>query len=446
ALLNGRPVLGCARPSCFGWAADGARAGVEAIFYKVHAKPDGFLRRVTPDAKPKAVNSSDAQNFQPQTATCAARFVKEQCPNEHMWVGGIEPLKNASSAPLALRCCEYEPLRLSENRGIAVVKPGQIVVGGEVFNGDRQYAFDYISDIAKHMKKDGTTVYDVSIRRLPCLPYPKEFSVKVEDDVTEDLIRRFLRHEKNSKKHAGSVAFGASNVRAEQIQVVPSHVVDNDIEFAARGAARYAASSPNVADSDLGHESSAPHENYQASVGASNYNTGPSQLVSHDVHVARQEESPIVRPAEPSGQITQVLSQTQNQGPVENLHGPFVPEQGAVVEEVPAVDGFELPAGQVPQGIVNPSVEAVIPASQAAGPLAPAVQVAEVAPAVAYAPAIAYVPGVAYYPVGTTGGGGGGQAFFCFSGDTKVLTSDGVEKRMDQLKVDDWVLSSNGTT
>ena len=57
---------------------------------------------------------------------------------------------------LALRCCEYEPLRLSENRGIAVVKPGQIVVGGEVFNGDRQYAFDYISDIAKHMKKDGT--------------------------------------------------------------------------------------------------------------------------------------------------------------------------------------------------------------------------------------------------------------------------------------------------
>lgn len=73
--------------------------------------------------------------------------------------------------------------------------------------------------------------------------------------------------------------------------------------------------------------------------------------------MARQEENPIVRPAEPSGQITQVLSQTQDQGRVENIQGPFVPEQGAVVEEVHAVEGFELPAGQVPQGLMNPSVE-----------------------------------------------------------------------------------------
>lgn len=56
---------------------------------------------------------------------------------------------------LAVQCCEYEPLRLSQDRGVAVVNPGQIVIGGEVINGERQYAFDYISDIVKHTKADG---------------------------------------------------------------------------------------------------------------------------------------------------------------------------------------------------------------------------------------------------------------------------------------------------
>lgn len=84
---------------------------------------------------------------------------------------------NVSGLPLAVQCCEYEPLRNSTDRGIAVVNPGQIVIGGEILNNDRLHAFDYISDISKHTKPDGTVYYEVAVRRLACIPHPSEFSV-----------------------------------------------------------------------------------------------------------------------------------------------------------------------------------------------------------------------------------------------------------------------------
>jgi hypothetical protein len=46
---------------------------------------------------------------------------------------------------LAVQCCEYEPLRNSSDRGIAVVGAGQIVIGGNILKDGREYAFDYIS-------------------------------------------------------------------------------------------------------------------------------------------------------------------------------------------------------------------------------------------------------------------------------------------------------------
>jgi hypothetical protein len=46
---------------------------------------------------------------------------------------------------LAVQCCEYEPLKNSIDLGLAMVKSGQVIIGGKVYKGDRQYAFDYIS-------------------------------------------------------------------------------------------------------------------------------------------------------------------------------------------------------------------------------------------------------------------------------------------------------------
>lgn len=86
---------------------------------------------------------------------CATTFDSEQCPSESQWVGGFGPVMNATDLPLAVQCCDYEPLKLSEDRGVAVVNSGQIVIGGEVLNQGRQYAFDYISDVVKHTSPEG---------------------------------------------------------------------------------------------------------------------------------------------------------------------------------------------------------------------------------------------------------------------------------------------------
>lgn len=56
---------------------------------------------------------------------------------------------------LLLQCCKFDKLKNSWDRGIAEVGPGQIVIGGEVMQGERQYAFDYIANIKKYIKENG---------------------------------------------------------------------------------------------------------------------------------------------------------------------------------------------------------------------------------------------------------------------------------------------------
>uniref|UniRef100_A0AC35EUB6 Uncharacterized protein n=1 Tax=Panagrolaimus sp. PS1159 TaxID=55785 RepID=A0AC35EUB6_9BILA len=52
-----------------------------------------------------------------------------------------------------------------------------------------------------------------------------------------------------------------------------------------------------------------------------------------------------------------------------------------------------------------------------------------------------------YYPINTMGAGGSNPflcGFLCFSGDTLVTTLNGYHKRLDNLKIDEWVLSAGG--
>uniref|UniRef100_A0A914EDY7 Uncharacterized protein n=1 Tax=Acrobeloides nanus TaxID=290746 RepID=A0A914EDY7_9BILA len=188
ATKTGQPVLGCARPACFGWTAEGKALSSTPAFYRVNKKPDGFLRKDHKEEFHRVVDMDVAENFSPQNARCPTTFEHEQCPRDDQWVGGIAPVTNVSGLPLALQCCTYEKLGLAEDRGVAVVNQGQIVVGGEVMKDGRQYAFDYIADIVKHVKSDGMISYDVSLRRMPCLPTPSEYTLTVDDSVIDKLL------------------------------------------------------------------------------------------------------------------------------------------------------------------------------------------------------------------------------------------------------------------
>ncbi|KAF8373868.1 hypothetical protein PRIPAC_80297, partial [Pristionchus pacificus] len=170
-LESGQPVLGCARPTCFGWAPSGKPHSHQAAFYRIRGTADGFTRVEDAKSIPPFVQG-DIRYQTEQIAHCEPGFGSVSCAGTNSWVGGIAPLMNISAYPTTLRCCVYEALRQSEDRGVATVGGGQIVVGGEVFSGGVQYAFDYISDITKTVNYDQSIQYDVAIRRFACGPLP----------------------------------------------------------------------------------------------------------------------------------------------------------------------------------------------------------------------------------------------------------------------------------
>ncbi|RCN25430.1 hypothetical protein ANCCAN_28857 [Ancylostoma caninum] len=104
-------------------------------------------------------HEKDPRFFQQQIADCEPTYQSMSCEGDNQWAAGISPLLNVSAFPMALQCCSFEPLRLSSDRGIAIVAR----------NGS-QYAFDYISNIAKTIGHDGSVTYEVYVRRFVCLP------------------------------------------------------------------------------------------------------------------------------------------------------------------------------------------------------------------------------------------------------------------------------------
>ncbi|VDO98730.1 unnamed protein product [Heligmosomoides polygyrus] len=113
---------------------------------------------------------------------CEETYSKQGCV-AGQWLGGIAPHAVAQGSDLQVRCCWYAPLIDSEDRGVAVVTNGQLVVGGEVMEGDSLESFDYIADIKIEGTKDGNTVYAVSIRRMPCA----EEEENLENDALQSL-------------------------------------------------------------------------------------------------------------------------------------------------------------------------------------------------------------------------------------------------------------------
>ncbi|GMT33432.1 hypothetical protein PFISCL1PPCAC_24729, partial [Pristionchus fissidentatus] len=159
ALKSGQPVLGCARPRCFS-SSNGSVTGEPAQFYRIHGKEDGYMRKT----------EQGVETGKSESSACSMSFSSSSC-GIGQWVGGIAPQADVKTSQ-KLRCCAYGPLLQSEDRGIATVRPGQLVVGGEVLVEGRVVAFDYVADLAKTVKEDGTVEYNVALRRMSCFDEP----------------------------------------------------------------------------------------------------------------------------------------------------------------------------------------------------------------------------------------------------------------------------------
>jgi len=76
--------------------------------------------------------------------------------------------------------------QISYPLGVKFMSPGQKWLGGAVDTavegrrGHRAYAFDYVEDVKQHGNNGMKVSYDVSVRRMTCLPPPREREVKGE--------------------------------------------------------------------------------------------------------------------------------------------------------------------------------------------------------------------------------------------------------------------------
>ncbi|CAI4225676.1 unnamed protein product [Auanema sp. JU1783] len=219
SLRSGNPVLGCARPRCFGWNKNGTRAEDTAQFYRINGKEDGYLRR-----SDQLVRPSNLISEEPQTAQCSEHHRSTGC-GEGEWIGGISPQTNAYKPELPVRCCSYAPLADSEDRGIAPIQQGQIFIGGEVIENDRLVAFDYISNIKKNVFQNGTIEYSVYVRRFLCSD-----SSEAEDlTVSNSAVLRNLDGDVEVKSKEGkpkTVAFGVPNT-AQAAAAAPNNAAYN---------------------------------------------------------------------------------------------------------------------------------------------------------------------------------------------------------------------------
>uniref|UniRef100_A0AAF5Q608 Uncharacterized protein n=1 Tax=Wuchereria bancrofti TaxID=6293 RepID=A0AAF5Q608_WUCBA len=145
ALQSGQLVLGCARPSCFGL---GVKIDKDARFYRIHKKNDGFMRHDL-----KKYDEVKFMARESQLAALQSGQLVLGCARPSCFGLGVKIDKDARFYRLLLKCCTFDNLKNSWDRGIADVNPGQ--VGDEIMQDERQYAFDYIANIKKYFKKSG---------------------------------------------------------------------------------------------------------------------------------------------------------------------------------------------------------------------------------------------------------------------------------------------------
>uniref|UniRef100_A0A0N5AFX1 Uncharacterized protein n=1 Tax=Syphacia muris TaxID=451379 RepID=A0A0N5AFX1_9BILA len=182
---SGAPVLGCAQPSCVAGPDD---LGDESSFpVNVKGQIDGFVRDGDKELKRYRTPSSPRL-----IANCSGHFNEFSCPMKNQWVGGIEYIDHHRQplALLLLQCCTFDGLKYSQEVGVTNVKKGEAVIGGEVIRYGRQISFDVIANVRKVYDKATKEVsYEVTVRRMNCLPDPPEPEIPVDKDAPAEITK-----------------------------------------------------------------------------------------------------------------------------------------------------------------------------------------------------------------------------------------------------------------
>uniref|UniRef100_A0A0K0EF84 WxxW domain-containing protein n=1 Tax=Strongyloides stercoralis TaxID=6248 RepID=A0A0K0EF84_STRER len=227
-LKDGQPILGCARTTCLGWLGNGSFGGSNVKFWKMDGHPDGYLRAQNFSTEDIYINQYSSNSI----VKCEDDFTSKHCGKSGEWVGGIKPIpyEKLLNTTMRMKCCSYDKLLDSFDQGVGEVNPGQIIVGGEVFNNGRQVAFEYIADI--HKKIDyGRILYTVTTRRFKCGRGSNEYkqhigrrklkkiNVIMKKKVNKESIKKQINNKIKKNKNVDNLSEIAFIKLLEEIQM-----------------------------------------------------------------------------------------------------------------------------------------------------------------------------------------------------------------------------------
>ncbi|VDM49668.1 unnamed protein product [Toxocara canis] len=174
--------MGCAQPSCV--ASPDYVEEDSNFLTDSEGQSDGFFREG--DKELKRFRDQSAHKL---IANCSGNFADLSCPRKDQWVGGIEFIDHPRQ-PLILQCCTFEGLRFSQDVGVTNVGPGEAITGGEVVREGRQISFDVIANVRKVMDANTHEIsYEVTVRRMNCLPDPPEPEVPFDTGVSDEVVK-----------------------------------------------------------------------------------------------------------------------------------------------------------------------------------------------------------------------------------------------------------------
>ncbi|CAD6187308.1 unnamed protein product [Caenorhabditis auriculariae] len=180
-LSDGSPVLGCAQPTCMAEAPEDVEDS--SFIANAAGQEDGFFREGDRQRKPFFRTNKPK-------ADCPGTFSESACTKKNQWVGGIDFVDHPRD-PLVLKCCSFEGLRFSQDVGVTTISTGEAVTGGEVIRDGRQISFDVIANVRHLIDPDDPkrAYYEVTVRRMNCLPDPPELEVHYDEEVESEVIR-----------------------------------------------------------------------------------------------------------------------------------------------------------------------------------------------------------------------------------------------------------------
>uniref|UniRef100_A0A915PP77 Uncharacterized protein n=1 Tax=Setaria digitata TaxID=48799 RepID=A0A915PP77_9BILA len=181
-LPSGAPVLGCAQPTCV--ANLQGEKDDSHFLINANGQADGFMRE--DDKENRLYGDPYGSKL---LANCSGKFADLSCSRKDQWVGGIEYIDHPRQ-PLILQCCTFAGLRFSQEVGLTNVGPGEAITGGEVIRDGRQISFDVIANVRKVVDANTHIVsYEVTVRRMHCLPDPPEPVVNFDKDVSDEIVK-----------------------------------------------------------------------------------------------------------------------------------------------------------------------------------------------------------------------------------------------------------------